>query len=114
MSIPVDDLALLKARCTKLSRAVEGGLTYYLLAGLELPAGCTPSRVDALLCMGERDGYPTRLFLERQVQGASGIALNWNANGVRILERNWVAYSWKVPISERLNAVLDEHLKVLA
>jgi hypothetical protein len=108
------DLARLRERCGKISRAVEASLTYYLLEQLELPIGCSPSRVDALLCTGERDGYPTRLFFERQVKGASGATLNWNANGVRILERNWTAYSWKVPMGRSVYLLLDEHLKALA
>jgi len=48
------------------------------------------------------------------VRVESGVQLNWNANGVRILERNWHAFSWTVNPEPRLIqmvAAYSRHLK---
>jgi hypothetical protein len=108
-----EDIARLKRTCDRLSTASEAGCVYYLLEGLQLPQGCSPSKLDALLCIGARDGYQTRLYLSERVETAAKIKLNWNANGVRIMERNWCAFSWNVPAALGPASVLDEHLKAL-
>ncbi len=98
---------------------VELGISYILLPALRLPAGCAPNPVDALICLGHRDGYPTRLFfsgrVERPPRVAGEAALNWNASDVVILERKWFAYSWKdVTYDGRPLEVLLDHMKALA
>jgi len=91
----------------------EQQIQYVLLPSLRLPPGCTPNPVNALLCLGARDNYPTRLFFEKQISGKSG--LNWNSSNVVILESNWFAYSWKdVTNDGRPLEVLLNHLKALA
>jgi hypothetical protein len=106
-------LALLNPFCDGVSTAIEGGFTYLLLAALRLPPGISPAAVDALLRLGARgDGYPNRLYLSQRVVGAK-ISLNWNAADVRILERNWFAYSWKAPPELGIDGILLEHLKAL-
>jgi len=72
--------------------AEEGGIKYYLLPQLDLPEGCTPGKVDALLCPVGRDGYPSRLYFAVKIE--CGVPHNWNGS-VQILDRTWVAISWK-------------------
>jgi hypothetical protein len=75
-------------------RYVEAGLTYFLISAQPLPEGCAPEKVDVLFCPMRRDGYEARLFFAGPVQSHS--TRNWNAQGVRILERNWYAFSWQI------------------
>ena len=111
MAFPEDQVEELKRLSTCIEQCEEGGRTYLLLPGLYLPEGCSPSRVDGLLCPTERDGYPSRLFFAERVQSRN--PLNWNANGVRIAERNWHAYSWKVNPNLRLVQMIAAHLRAL-
>ena len=107
---PLDEVAELRRYCSQVASAPEGGCNYLLLQDLILPDGCAPSTCDALLCQSPRDGYQSRLFFSVQV--ASGRTLNWNASGVRILDRNWHAFSWKVDTpSLRLAEMLVRHLE---
>ena len=91
--------------------AQEGGITYVLLPGLELPPNCKPCRVDALLCPSPRDGYESRLYFAEPITGGRG--QNLHVNGVRILERNWHAFSWKTRQGLRLVQMLRAHLEGL-
>jgi hypothetical protein len=93
VSTQVEDL---KRYCDRVGVLTEGGVTFYLLEGLRLPGGCTPSSCDGLLCPSERDGYPSRLFFSVQIAPAYARNWNWNTSNARILERNWFAFSWKV------------------
>ena len=58
------------------------------------------------------DSYPTRLWLSSVVQ--SKAALNWNADGVAILQKTWFAYSWADVQPARPMQVLAQHLKAFA
>lgn len=108
---PSDQLEELKHICVSLSMAEEGGLTYIFLQELQLPAGCLPEKIDALLCPMPRDGYLSRLFFAEKIKFPNIENPNWNATGVRILERNWHAISWKVPKDDiRLAQILSDHL----
>jgi hypothetical protein len=109
--ITEDCLEELRSLCPAAKQAVEAGVDFVLLPALQLPDGCNPNRVDALLCLGARDGYDNRLFLSQQV--SSPTPRNWNGQNVRILERNWFAFSWKVPSSPRPIATLLAHLQAL-
>ena len=93
MSIPVEEVAELKVMCDEAATASEGGTSFILLRNLQLPDGCKPDTVDALLCPTLHSGYPSRLFFAERIQ--SPAARNWNFNG-RILGRNWHAFSWKL------------------
>jgi len=100
----------LKPYCKAVATCAAGGVDYVLLTALQLP-GCTPAEPDALLCLGDRgEGYPTRLFLSQRVTPPRPYALNWNANGVRILEREWWAFSWRVPAGMTPEETLAHHL----
>lgn len=108
MTFPTDQLQELARLFPGVKQAIEGGVTYFLLPQLVLPAGRTPERVDALLCPSGRDGYTSRLFLAQMISTTNG--LNWNANGTRILERNWFAVSWRVRDGLRLAQMVRAHL----
>ena len=97
----IDDQVCELARAFPDARAApEGGVTFYLLPSVTLPAHCQPRTVDLLLCPSQRDGYETRLFLSQQVQRPphpdEKKRHNWNGHA-RILERNWHALSWQIP-----------------
>src|SRR5438445_1269209 len=111
MSFPEDQLAELKNLCPEVSEVKEVGCTYLLLPGLNLPDGCSPTRTDALLCPSARDGYPSRLFFAERVKPNSTPEPNWNANGVRIADRNWHAYSWRTNPNLRLAQMVAAHLR---
>jgi hypothetical protein len=105
------DLRELEQLCIGSKEFAEFDRNYILLPQLRLPEGCTPAVVDALLCLSARDGYPTRLFYAQQI--TSGKPLNWNAQNVPILQRNWFAYSWNYVESGRPIEILAQHLKAL-
>jgi hypothetical protein len=113
MPFPAEQLAALKRYCDAVSACAQASIEFLLLSRLGLPT-CTPEIVDALLCFGDRgEGYATRLYFAERVTPKKPFKLNWNANGVRILERNWHAYSWKVPLGLSPEETLLEHLKPL-
>ncbi|PYT71655.1 MAG: hypothetical protein DMG39_12455 [Acidobacteria bacterium] len=105
------ELRELEQLCNGAREFTEFDRNYILLPQLQLPDGCTPAVVDALLCLSARDSYPTRLFYSQQI--ACKNALNWNAQNVPILQRNWFAYSWNYVASGRPIEVLAQHLKAL-
>ena len=72
----------------------EGGVDYFLIPQLALPQGCSPAVADALLCPTVRDGYPSRLFFSEKIETPT--SRNWNSLDVRIIERNWNGFSWKI------------------
>ncbi len=111
MGFPEDQVDELKAVCQEVRQAVEAGLPYFLLPNFALPDACAPNNTDLLLCAAPRDGYSSRLFFGQQVSGRK--SLNWNAQGTRILERNWWAYSWKTREDLRLAQMLAAHLDAL-
>jgi hypothetical protein len=110
MSYPADQIAALKGYCSKISLLTEGGQPYLLLEGLQLPNGCDPASCDALLRPWQgAEGYPSQLFYSVQVK--SSYARNWNVFNVRLCERNWFAFSWRVSLSSPMLAdILVGHL----
>lgn len=113
MEFPPDQIEELKAAFPGVLSAEEGGIGYFLFPQFPLPPGNSPSVVDVLLCpTADRHGYPSRLFFAQQIQSKK--PLNWNTNGVRILERSWYAYSWKITQQGlRLMQILALHVKAL-
>lgn len=112
MSAPAEHVAELKALCPGAAEGTEGSTTVYVLPSLALPSGCIPAVVDALLWPGDRDGYPSRLFLSEKVV-KPGAQPNWNSS-VRLLERNWHAYSFHLHRTDlRLVQMVAEHLRGL-
>lgn len=88
----------------------EGGINFIFIPELKLPLGCTPEKIDALLCPVLRDGYNTRLFYVQIVEGIPG--KNWNGN-LRICDRNWVSFSWKSRDGMNLLEMVRYHLSTL-
>jgi hypothetical protein len=105
-----DQIEELKRFFPDVLAAQEGGITYLFLRDAALPSGCNPGRMDLLLCPAERDGYPSRLYFSEKVSCRTN--LNWNGN-VRVLERQWSAFSWKVLDGLRLLQMVQEHLRAL-
>jgi len=111
MHFPQDQINELKRLFGQVSSCDESGYTYFLLPDLPLPEGCRPEKVDVLLCPTQRDGYNSRLFFAERIQSQK--SQNWNVNGIRIIERNWYAFSWKTPNDLRLTTMIAMHLKGL-
>jgi hypothetical protein len=109
MTFPEDEVRELSRLFPGTEQSDEGGTPYFLLPQLLLPSGRSPERIDALFCPKGRDGYPSRLFFAETI--ASPVARNWN--GVRILERNWYAVSWRVREGLRLAQAVRAHLDAL-
>ena len=110
--LPEDQIQELKTVCGEISSCSEGGIEYVLIPKLKMPEGCTPIEMDALLCPAPRgDGYQSRLFFASKVETSRQLSkpLNWNGN-VRVLERNWYAYSYKVDPSLTLKQMVAAHL----
>jgi hypothetical protein len=105
--LPPEQMEELKAICPDAREMSEAGLGYVFLPGLRLPEGSNPAHVDGLLCLQQREGYPTRLFISQQVTGKGN---NWNS--FRIVDKTWLACSWNnVSSSLRPAEILAEHLR---
>jgi hypothetical protein len=105
-----DEINELKLAFSGLSTASEGGARFILMPQLELPDGCDPVVVDALLCPTARDGYPSRLYVAERVKHG-GPGQNWNGEQM-ILGRRWFALSWRTHGADRrLAAILAGHLE---
>ncbi len=113
MQFADDEIRELKTLFPEVARYEEGSIVYFLFPGLHLPPGCDPASADALFCpMNRGDGYTSRLFFSSRVR--SRVERNWNGQDVRIIERNWFAYSWKIGETKlRLAQMVSAHLKAL-
>lgn len=109
MQFPDDQVEELKQICREVKRYEEGGVTYFFLPDLCLPDGCSPARLDALLCPSAHHGYTSRLFFAQVI--ASPQSRNWSTTA-RIMERNWHAISWQIPETNlRLAQIVALHLR---
>jgi hypothetical protein len=105
--VPPEQMEELRAICPDAREMSEAGLPYVHLPGLRLPEHSNPPQADGLLSLQGREGYPTRLFVSRQVIGKGN---NWNT--FRILDKTWFACSWNnVSSSLRPAEILAEHLR---
>lgn len=112
MEYPSDQIEEIKQLCDSVLFAKEGEINYLLLNGLNLLEGSKPLKVDALFCPVPRDGYNSRLFFSEKIDSPDYNQLNWNVNGIRILERNWYGYSWKIIETDlRLVQSVINHLR---
>lgn len=110
MNFPENQIEELKKIAPLLSTAQEGGYNFFLINDLSLPEGCEPIVSDILLCPTPRDGYESRIFYASKITGCP--ARNWNTQ-IRVLERNWYAFSWRVKCNLRLAEILLVHLNAL-
>lgn len=108
MTFAEDQINELKLLFNNVMQCEEGGITYFLLPEFALPAGCTPEKTDLLLCPTSQYSYASRMFYSQRIQTRQ--ALNWNLN-IRILERNWESFSWRVPGNLRLAQMVSIHIK---
>ena len=99
MTFAADQIDELRLLCESIDTATEGGVAYLLLRGLRRSGGDDPAVLDVLLCPTPRDGYPWRLFFTERL--ATRTPQNWNGS-IRILERDWHAFSRKSPTGLRL------------
>lgn len=108
MTVTEAGIVGIKAYCNNLSTFTEAGIQYFYLEDMKLPASCTPSTCNGLLCPTTRDGYPSRLFLSQKI--ACPFPRNWNAENVRIGENDWFAFSWNTGEGLTLPEMLAAHL----
>ena len=105
------DLADMKRFSPEASTFTDGGLRYIDMPKLRLPDTCTPQVVNALLCMDQREGYPTRLFFSAPIHTPTR-AITWQT--VSVAGTTWYAYSWNNVPSTTPVAVLIGHLHAFA
>ena len=116
MSFPLDQIEELKLMFPGVAQSDEGGVSFFFLPNVTLPEGCEPASTDLLLCPTPRDGYNSRLFFgariePKKVEGKQ--PLNWHVSNLRIIEKNWHAYSWRSPAGLRLAQIVTIHLRAL-
>ena len=104
---PPEQVEELKLYCQSLKANLEGGITYFLLENIQLPAGCSPEKCDVLLRpVAGPDGYGARLFFSQPI--SSPTMLNWHVTDAYMFERTWTAFSWRV---NNPNLTLAENLR---
>ena len=111
MDLSQEQIDELKALVPSICIANEGGYCYLLIKDVTLPAGCSPSVTNVLLCPFPKDGYNSRLYFPNMISGCA--SRNWNSQNVRILGANWFAFSWKSPGGLSLKEMLLFHLNSL-
>jgi len=112
MNFPQEQIDELKVVFPGVSHAMEGGKDYFLIENLLLPEPSSPRSLDVLFCPTQVQGYNSRLYFSAQVQ--TGKSLNWNGQNTFILGRQWHAFSWQLPQTERrLVQMVAMHLKGL-
>lgn len=112
MDFSENQILELKSIAPDLSIAQDGGYTYIRIDNLQLPDFCKPNVVNALLCPSQKDGYESSLFYSAPITGHLNTR-NWNRVGVRILDENWYAISWRVSSGLSLSEMLLIHLSAL-
>ncbi len=102
------DLQRLQVLCSgKVVRRTEGTDKFIELPGLHFHGRGIEYEIDALLCLNQRDGYATKLYLAQQVPELGQPWANFY-----ILGRNWFSWSWKdVPAHQSPIAILGGHLE---
>lgn len=69
----------------------EGGHELAFIPGVKVQATGGPVQVNLLLYPQAKDGYETRLYVDRQIAASKG--LNWQAHTV--CGETWWACSWR-------------------
>ena len=102
-------LAILRAAFPGAKPLTEGGKEFIYFPELSITVGGVTHTLQALLSPSEHSGYPTRLFLSKQIP----IALNWN-HSMTMLDRTWYTWSWSgVSSSLPLLEIFLAHLAAL-
>jgi hypothetical protein len=93
--------------CTTICMEGERGL--FLIPNLEMPKGCKPKKVIALLDPEPLDGYKSTLYFEQMIDGGPD-GLNWNKKSIRLVDKSWFAISWQTPSDFTLIEMVHSHL----
>ncbi len=116
MVFPQDQLDELLVIFPGAKQMEEAGTPYFLLPDVPIPGGANPPTMDLLLRPIHLDGYDSRLFYSQKPTFANRTnteSLNWNADGVHILSRNWYAFSWRTCPGLTLAQMVAIHLKAV-
>lgn len=106
MTVNPQDLTGLQAVYSGAEIIPEAGIDHVFLPKLAILSSGAHLVMDALLRPHEHEGYPTRLFLERQIPGKGQ---NWKQ--YQLLGRTWFAPSWShIPADMSLLAMLANHV----
>ena len=102
------DIERLQVVCTETAIGRSEGTDKFIeLPKLHIRVRGAERVVDALLCLNQRDGYSTKLYLSEPVCDLGGPWSNFY-----ILGRNWFSWSWKdVPANQSPIAILAGHLE---
>jgi len=107
--IPQDQIDEIQPLCSSVREVRQGEAPFLLFERLQLPPGCHPAEVDALLALHARDGYASRLYLATPMPHRGA---NWSS--FYLLDRTWHTWSWKdVSAQQRAAQVLAGHLRAL-
>jgi len=99
--------------CTgKIERRTEGTDKLIVMGGLRINVRGTVYERDAVLCLNQRDGYSTKLYLSARVPHGGTHSPNWNNDLYYVLGKPWHSWSWKdVPANQSPAAILADHLE---
>jgi hypothetical protein len=102
-----DELEELLALCEGAKPFTDGPLQLIHLLRLQIPNGSDQFVVpEALLCLTDHEGYPSRLFLSERPPNS----LNWST--ITVLGRAWHKWSWQgVSNRQRPAQILAQLLK---
>lgn len=112
VNLPAEQIGELKQLFPTGVEMEEGGTPFFFIPNYQLPLHCTPSRTDLLFCPVPFGGYSSRVYFATMIQGIP--ARNWNSKGVRIVDRTWWAFSWRVTGDLRPSQLLLAHLGALS
>jgi hypothetical protein len=106
VTVKPDDFATLKAMYPGTEIMADSGVDHVFIPKMPIFSGGAHLTLDALLRAGQHDGYPTRIFVERQIDGKGQ---NWKQ--YQILGRTWWAPSWNhITADMSIVSMLANHL----
>lgn len=109
MRNPAEELVLLQDLCSGAVLVKEGGKDLVYLPRYTFTAVAQRVSMDLVLYPYERDGYKTRVFYERKVEGRCN---NWNL--FRVIDRQLWTPSWNdVSADQPWFRILLAHLEPL-
>jgi hypothetical protein len=113
MQISLEQVNKLTKAFPLVQQLEEGGIPFFFIPNFTLPDGCTPSITNVLFCPVTFQGYNSRLYFSEKIQSNKANTQNWNFSGGRILERNWYAFSWRIPENLGFVQMIAAHLRGL-
>jgi hypothetical protein len=110
MSFTEEQVRDLIIRFPAAEQADEAAVTYFRIADVTLPDGCSPSTTTLLLQPSPIGGYGYRLFFAEKVKTPN--EKNWVAS-VHILGQTWHAFSWQAKEQVTLTQMVARLLRAL-